>query len=124
VTPLSASDSSTFERKCRKCSATVLFANPRGSTGVRSLPLKPVRGRTAITSTRLAPFVGAAWISHVLPGLKMFEKADVFGARMGRATTEKVERHREIPRDETPDRNPDGRVLPGHRNIPTYLSRR
>src|SRR3990170_3960150 len=42
----------------------------------------------------------------------------LLGARMGRATTEKAERYREMPRDETPDRNPDGRVLPGHRNIP------
>jgi len=41
-----------------------------------------------------------------------------FGARMGREAMEKAERHREIPRDEIPDRDPDGRVLPGHRKLP------
>jgi hypothetical protein len=40
------------------------------------------------------------------------------GARMGRATTEKAERCREMSRDETPDRSQDGRVLPGHRTTP------
>jgi hypothetical protein len=45
-------------------------------------------------------------------------QADFFGARMGRATTEDAKRHREMPRDETPDRNPDGRVPPGHEKRP------
>jgi hypothetical protein len=44
-----------------------------GNTGASSLPLKPQRWRTAITSTRLPLFAGVALISHVLPGLKVFE---------------------------------------------------
>jgi hypothetical protein len=62
-----------MERKWRKWSATVRLASPRGNTGASSLPLKPQTWRTAITSTRLPLFAGVALISHVLPGLKVFE---------------------------------------------------
>ena len=49
------------------------LGEPRGKTGASSLALKPRRWRTPITSTVLPPFAGVALISHVLPGLKMFE---------------------------------------------------